>query len=82
MAGQACTEAGPTLLLGLCVLPWAGHGLEVSKHLAWVLGAVGAAPPLGLLQPALRGDRREQAAEAGCTSEGGVPLQRPAGGEQ
>lgn len=44
-------------------------------------GAVCATPPPGLLQSPLRGDRREQAAEAGCASEGSLPLQRPAGGE-
>ena len=44
-------------------------------------GAVSAPSPPGLLQPALRGDGCEQAAEAGRSSEGGVSLQRLAGGE-
>ena len=45
-------------------------------------GSLCATSPPGLLQPTLRGDGREQAAEAGCAPEGGVPLQRPAGGER
>ena len=45
------------------------------------VGAVAAPPPAGVLLPAVRGAGPQQTPEDGGAPEGGVPVQRPPGGE-